>query len=146
MSHHQKFYPTDLNKRIENEDFVRSSKILPDSISDETRTKIHSRLNHVQLKKNSIFFRWDPCYTFLHWRRLNSSIVSCQLTYVFRKIYFTSHTTVFINLRDLISKKLYNNVFGNKCWFLLDIHLWCCLVSSGKMHFETLYALFVFCF
>ena len=56
LSHHQKFYQTYLIKRIENEDFVRSSKILPDSISDETRTKIHSRLNHVQLKKRTLIF------------------------------------------------------------------------------------------
>ena len=51
LFNHQKVYQTDLIKRIENEDFVISSKILPDSISDETRTKIRSRLNHVQLKK-----------------------------------------------------------------------------------------------
>ena len=56
LSHHQKFYQTDLIKRIENEDFVRSSKILPDSISDKTRTKIRSRLNHVQFKKELYFF------------------------------------------------------------------------------------------
>ena len=45
----------DKKVRIENVDFVRSSKILPDSISDETRTKIRSRLNHVQLKKEFSF-------------------------------------------------------------------------------------------
>ena len=60
LSHHQKFYQTYLIKRIENEDFVRSSKILPGSISDETRTKLRSRLNHVQLKKELYFFQMRP--------------------------------------------------------------------------------------
>ena len=66
LLHHQKFYQTDLIKRIENEDFVRSSKILPDSISDETRTKIHSRINHVQLKiqsKKNPFFSGETHVT-----------------------------------------------------------------------------------
>ena len=55
LFHHQKFYQTDLIKRIENEDFVRSSKIILDSISDQTRT-----LNHVQLKKELYFFQMRP--------------------------------------------------------------------------------------
>ena len=60
LFNHQKVYQTDLIKRIENEDFVILSKILPDSISDQTRTKVRSRLNHVQLKKELYFFQMRP--------------------------------------------------------------------------------------
>ena len=61
LFHHQKFYQTDLIKRIENEDFVRSSKIILDSISDQTRT-----LNHVQLKKELYFFSDETHVTHCH--------------------------------------------------------------------------------